>query len=78
MLTEEILNRTCDNLTRQGLIDAVHSLEDYQLDLTLPGVTVSYSEDDHIGPEALRFLRAKIIDGKGVWEYEGELIQFPR
>jgi branched-chain amino acid transport system substrate-binding protein len=78
MLVEEILNRTCDNLTRQGLMDAVHSLEDYQLDLTLPGVTLTYSEDDHIGPEALRFLRAKVVDGKGVWEYEGELIHFPR
>ena len=78
MLTEEVLNRTCDNLTRQGLMDAVHSLKDYQLDLTLPGVTVTYSEDDHIGPEALRFLRAKIVDGKGVWEYEGELIHFPQ
>jgi len=76
ILTEEILSRTCDNLTREGLMDAVHSLKDYQLDLALPGVTLTYSEDDHIGPEALQFLRAKIVDGKGVWEYEGELIHF--
>ena len=78
MLTEEVLSRACDNLTRQGLMDAVHSLKDYQLDLTLPGVTLTYSEDDHIGPEALRFLRAKIVDGTGVWQYEGELIHFPQ
>jgi hypothetical protein len=24
----------------------------------------------------MRFLRAKLVDGKGVWEYEGELISF--
>jgi branched-chain amino acid transport system substrate-binding protein len=76
VLTEEALSRTCDDLTRQGLLDAIHSLKDYQLDLALPGVTLTYSEDDHIGPEALQFLRAKVKDGKGVWEYEGELIYF--
>jgi hypothetical protein len=77
-LTVEALNRTCDNLTREGLIEAVEAIKDYQADLTLPGVTFTFSEDDHIGAEALRFLRAKIKDGKGVWEYEGELMHFPR
>jgi len=76
VLTEEVLKRACDNLTREGLMDAIHSLQDYQPALALPGVTLTYSEDDHIGPEALQFLRAKIKDGKGVWEYEGELIHF--
>jgi branched-chain amino acid transport system substrate-binding protein len=76
VLTEEALNRTCDNLTREGLMAAVESFRDYQGDLSLPGVTLTFSPDDHIGTEALRLLRAKIKDGKGVWEYEGELIHF--
>ena len=42
-LTEEVLSRTCDNLTRQGLMDAVESLKDFAADpdeaMTLPGVT---------------------------------------
>jgi len=76
VLTEEALNRTCDNLTRDSLMAAVESFKDYQGDLSLPGVTLTFSPDDHIGTEALRLLRAKIKDGKGVWEYEGELIHF--
>ena len=76
VVTEEALNRTCDNLTREGLMAAVESFKDYQGDLSLPGVTLTFSPDDHIGTEALRLLRAKIKDGKGVWEYEGELIHF--
>jgi porphobilinogen deaminase len=79
-LTEEVLSRTCDNLTRQGLMDAVHSLKDFAADpdeaMTLPGVSTTITPDDHLVTEAMRFLRAKLVDGKGVWEYEGELISF--
>jgi branched-chain amino acid transport system substrate-binding protein len=76
VLMEEVLSRTCDNLTREGLMDAVHSLDNFQTDISLPGVTVTLTPDDHISTEAMRFLRAKLVDGKGVWEYEGELISF--
>jgi branched-chain amino acid transport system substrate-binding protein len=77
VLMEEILSRTCDNLTREGLMDAVHSLDNFQGDLTLPGVTMTLTPDDHIGTEAMKFLRAKLVNGKGVWEYEeGELMSF--
>jgi branched-chain amino acid transport system substrate-binding protein len=72
VLTVEALRRTCDNLTREGLMDAVHSLKDYQLDLSLPGITITLSPTDHLGIEALRMLRAH--DGK--WEYFGEVISF--
>ncbi|HJX61217.1 MAG TPA: ABC transporter substrate-binding protein [Dehalococcoidia bacterium] len=76
VLMEEVLSRTCDNLTREGLMDAVHSLDNFQTDISLPGVSVTLTPDDHISTEAMRFLRAKLVDGKGVWEYEGELISF--
>ena len=76
MLMEEVLGRTCDNLTRRGLMDSVESLDNFQGDLTLEGVTTTITPDDHIGTEAMRLLRAKLVDGKGVWEYEGELISF--
>ncbi len=72
VLTVEALRRTCDNLTREGLMDAVHSLKDYQLDLSLPGITITLSPTDHLGIDALRMLRAH--DGK--WEYFGEVISF--
>jgi branched-chain amino acid transport system substrate-binding protein len=79
-LMEEVLSRTCDNLTRQGLMDAVNSLDAFAADpsenMALPDVTITITPDDHIATEQMRFLRAKVVDGKGVWEYEGDLISF--
>jgi branched-chain amino acid transport system substrate-binding protein len=75
-LTEKVLGDTCDNLTREGLMSAVESIRDYQSDLTLPGVTISFADDDHVGFETMRLLRAKVVNGRGVWEYEGELMSF--
>jgi branched-chain amino acid transport system substrate-binding protein len=72
VLTVEVLSRTCDNLTREGLMDAVHSIRDYQGDLTLPGITQTLSPTDHLATEAMRMLRAH--DGR--WEYFGEIISF--
>jgi branched-chain amino acid transport system substrate-binding protein len=71
-LTVEALSRTCDNLTREGLMDAVHSFKDYQGDLTLPGITTDLSPTDHLAIEAMRMLRAH----DGEWEYFGEIISF--
>jgi branched-chain amino acid transport system substrate-binding protein len=71
-LTVEVLGRTCDNLTRQGVMDAVHSIKDYQGDLTLPGITQTLSPTDHYATEAMRMLRAH----DGEWEYFGDIISF--
>jgi branched-chain amino acid transport system substrate-binding protein len=71
-LTVEALSRTCDNLTREGLMEAVESFNDYQGDLALPGITITLSDTDHLAVEAMRMLRAH--DGK--WEYFGDLISF--
>ena len=75
-MTVEALSRTCDNLTREGLMDAVHSFEDYQGELTLPGITVTLSPTDHLAVEAMRMLRATLVDGQGEWEYFGDIISF--
>jgi len=75
-LTVEALSSTCDNLTREGLMDAVHSIKDYQLDLNLPGLTITLSPTNHLAVEAMKMLRATVVDGKGKWEYFGELISF--
>jgi len=72
-LTVEALRATCDNLTRQGLMDAVHTIfRDYQGDLTLPGITQTLSPTDHFATEAMRMLRAH----NGEWEYFGDIISF--
>ncbi|UCH86612.1 MAG: ABC transporter substrate-binding protein [Dehalococcoidia bacterium] len=75
-LTIDALSRTCDNLTRQGLLDAVHDFENYQSELSLPGVTLDLSPTDHLGFEAMRMLQATLVDGKGKWEYFGDVISF--
>jgi len=75
-LTVKVLGDTCDNLTREGLMNAVESLRDWHSELSLPGLTFTVTKEDHVATEAMRFLRAKMVDGKGVWEYEGELMSF--
>jgi branched-chain amino acid transport system substrate-binding protein len=72
----EALSRTCDNLTREGLMDAVESIQDYQSDLLLEGVNISFSDTDHTALQTGRMLRAVLEDGKGKFEYFGPLYEF--
>jgi branched-chain amino acid transport system substrate-binding protein len=76
-VTVAALRAICDNLTRQGLLDAVNTIfQDYQSDLALPGITFTFSPTDHLAVDALRLLQAKLVDGKGKWEYFGDIIPF--
>jgi ABC-type branched-subunit amino acid transport system substrate-binding protein len=77
-LTVAALRATCDNLTREGLMNAVNTIfKDYQGALNLPGVTTTLSPTDHLATEALRMLKATVTpEGKGKWEYFGDIIQF--
>jgi len=75
-LTVEALSRTCDNLTREGLMAAVESITDYQGDLNLPGVKITISDTDHYAIEQMKMLKATVVDGKGNWEYFGDLFSF--
>ncbi len=75
-LAVEALSRTCDNLTREGLMDAVESIEDWHTDLLLDEVNVTFSDTDHIGLQTGRMLRVVMEDGKGRFEYFGPLYVF--
>jgi branched-chain amino acid transport system substrate-binding protein len=73
----EILNRSCDNLTREGLMDVVESLQDFHSDLMLDGVTVSFSDTDHTGLQTGQMLKVTVDEeGKGRFEYFGPLVEF--
>jgi ABC-type branched-subunit amino acid transport system substrate-binding protein len=73
----EILTRSCDNLTREGLMESVESLQGFHSDLMLDEVVVSFSDTDHTGLQTGRMLRATITEnGKGKWEYFGPLVEF--
>jgi branched-chain amino acid transport system substrate-binding protein len=72
----EALSRACDNLTREGLMDAVESIKDWHSDLLIDGVNISFSDTDHTAFQTARMLRAVVEDGKGKWEYFGPLLEF--
>ena len=73
----EILGRSCDNLTREGLMEAVESLQDFHSDLMLDGVNVSFSDTDHTGLQTGRMLKATLDEkGQGKFEYFGPLFEF--
>jgi branched-chain amino acid transport system substrate-binding protein len=72
----EALSRSCDNLTREGLMDAVESIEEFHSDLLLDDVNISFSDTDHTAFQTGHMLRAVVEDGKGRWEYFGPLVEF--
>ena len=73
----EALSRTCDNLTRRGLMDAVESLKDYHSDLLLDGVNVTLSKTDHYTLQSGPMERVVVDEnGKGRWEYFGPVYSF--
>jgi branched-chain amino acid transport system substrate-binding protein len=72
----EALSRSCDNLTREGLMDALESIKDFHSDLFLDEVNVSFSETDHTGLQTGKMLRVVVEDEKGKWEYFGPLFVF--
>jgi len=72
----EVLSRSCDNLTREGLMDALESIQDFHSDLMLDEVNVSFSDTDHTAFQTARMLRAVVEDGKGKFEYFGPLYVF--
>jgi branched-chain amino acid transport system substrate-binding protein len=72
----EVLGRTCDNLTRQGLVDAVKSLKGWHSDLLLDDINITFSENDRIAIQTGRMLRATVEDGKGKFEYFGPMLVF--
>ena len=70
----EILNRTCDNLTREGVMDAMESIQDWHSHLLLDGVNVNFSKTDHTALQTGRMLRSIVENGKGKWEYFGPMM----
>ena len=72
----EILNRACDNLTREGLIDATESIHDWHSELLLDEVDVNFSETDHTALQTGRMLRSIMENNKGKWEYFGPIMRF--
>ncbi len=76
-LAVDIFNRSCDNLTREGVMETVESTKNWHSPLLLDGVTFSFSPTDHVGYQSSIFMKAYINDkGLGYWDYYGPLRQF--
>jgi len=72
----EVLKRSCDNLTREGLMDAVESLKDFHSDLMLDPVNLSFSPTVHTAFQSGQLLKAGIDEnGKGKFEFFGPLLK---
>lgn len=67
----ETLTRACPDLTRDNVLAAAESLEDFEPTLLLPGITVSLSETDHRAIQTMQFWR---INGDGTLEKLGNPI----
>ncbi len=70
------LTRSCNNLTRRGLMDAVESFKDYHSDLLLDGVNVTISPTDHYTLQAGPMEHVVLDNGVGKWEYFGPVFKF--
>jgi branched-chain amino acid transport system substrate-binding protein len=79
-VTRDALAGTCDNLTREGLMDSIHTnFRDYLGDLSMPGMPgMTITPTDHFATEAMMLLQARVVDGKGRWEYMSDEILYFR
>ena len=70
-LAVEVLSKACNNLTRQGLMDAIESIDGWRSDLLAEGIDVKISDTDHTALDSGRMLRVVVENGKGRFEYFG-------
>ena len=70
-LTVEALSGACDNLTREGLLQSVESIQGFSPSVFLPGIAVSFSSTDHRAIETLQPTR---IEADGTLTAVGDLV----
>lgn len=67
---EHVLKASCDNLTRAGVMEAAANMRDVELDVTLPGITMTTSDTDFYPIERMQLMR---FNGER-WELFGDVI----
>lgn len=70
-LTVEALSGACDNLTREGLLESVESIQGFSPSVFLPGIAVTFSSTDHRAIETLQPTR---MEADGTLTAVGDLI----
>jgi len=74
----ETLDRTCDNLTREGVMAAALSFEHWRSDIMFEGAYVDTSETDHRVLEQGPMQEVVLEDGEPTWKVVGGPYEFAR
>jgi ABC-type branched-subunit amino acid transport system substrate-binding protein len=76
-LAVDILGRSCNNLTREGVMHTtLNDIRDWRSDLLVEGATVTLTDTDRRVLETGPMERVVEENGKGRWEYFGGLWEF--
>jgi len=75
-LMVEILSRSCDNLTREGVMKAATSIDQWRSELMVEGAYITMTETDLRAIEMGPMERVVVENGKARWEYFGPLWDF--
>jgi len=76
-LMVDILGRSCNNLTREGVMHTtLNDIRDWHSDLLVQGATVTITDKDRRVLETGPMERVVEENGKGRWEYFGGLWEF--
>jgi ABC-type branched-subunit amino acid transport system substrate-binding protein len=72
----ETLNRTCDNLTYEGVMRANLSFDHWRTELLYPGCSMSTSETDRRFLQSGPAQKVVLVDGKPKWEAQPGIYEF--
>jgi len=75
-LMVEILSRSCDNLTREGVMKAAASIDKWRSDLMVEGTYVTMTDTDRRAIEMGPMERVVVDNGTPHWEYFGPVWDF--
>lgn len=76
-LVVDAFSRSCNNLTREGVMQTVlNEIRDWHSDLLVEGATITITDKDRRALETGPMERVVEENGKGRWEYFGELWEF--
>jgi branched-chain amino acid transport system substrate-binding protein len=70
-LIVEALDGACDNLTRDGLLESVESMQGFSPSVFLPGISVTFSPTDHRAIETFQPVR---VEADGTLTDVGDLV----
>jgi hypothetical protein len=75
-LMVEILSRSCDDLTREGVMKAAASIDQWRSEMMVEGATITMTDTDRRAIEMGPMERVVVENGRARWEYFGPLWDF--